>query len=69
MVQLVFVGTSKALNRQIQVYQHPLHSLDVILEKLQGDHIYSNVDLPDAYFQLELDDEAKKVCVMNTPFG
>ena len=62
-------GDFKALNQQIQVDQHPLPSLDEILEKLQGGTIFSKIDLADAYFQLELDDESKKVCVINTPFG
>ena len=43
--------------------------LDSLLEKLQGGKFYSKIDLADAYLQIELDDESKKLCVINTPFG
>ena len=62
-------GDYKALNRSIKVDQHPIPTLDVLLDKLQGGRFYSKIDLADAYLQLELDDEAKKLCVINTPFG
>ena len=62
-------GDYKALNRLIKVDQHPIPTLDVLLNKLQGGRFYSKIDLADAYLQLELDDEAKKLCVINTPFG
>ena len=62
-------GDFKALNQQISVDQHPLPKLDELMEKLQGGQYFSKVDLADAYLQLELDAEAKKLCVINTPFG
>ena len=62
-------GDFKALNQQIQIDQHPLPSLDEILHKLQGGCIFTKIDLADAYFQLELDDDAKNLCVINTQFG
>jgi hypothetical protein len=43
--------------------------LDEILFKLKGKKFFSKIDLSDAYLQMELDDEAKKICVINTPFG
>ena len=55
-------GDFKALNCRISV-DHQL------LKKLQGGQFYSKIDLADAYLQLELDDDAKKLCVINTPFG
>ena len=60
-------GDFKALNRCINVDQHT--TLDVLLEKLQGGQFYSKIDHADVYLQLELDEEAKKLCVINTPFG
>jgi len=39
------------------------------MEKLRGGVLFSKLDLADAYLQLELDENAKKVCVINTPFG
>ena len=62
-------GDFKPLNRHIQVDQHPIPTLDILMDKLQGGKFYSKIDLADAYLQIELDDEAKKLCVINTPFG
>ena len=59
-------GDFKALNRRISVDQHPIPTLDQLLEKLQGGQFYSKIDLADAYLQLELDDDAKKLCVIWT---
>ena len=62
-------GDFKGLNRNIDVDQHPIPTLDSLLEKHQGGKFYSKIDLADAYLQIELDDESKKFCVVNTPFG
>ena len=39
------------------------------MRKLRGGTFFSKLDLADAYLQLELDDNAKQVCAINTPFG
>ncbi|KAF6035044.1 hypothetical protein EB796_006640 [Bugula neritina] len=62
-------GDFKQLNQRISIDQHPLPKLDDLMEKLRGGVYFSKLDLADAYLQLELDDEAKKLCVINTPFG
>ena len=62
-------GDFKAINRRINIVQHPIPTLDVLLEKLQGGQFYSKIDLADAYLQLELDEGAKELCVINTPCG
>jgi len=62
-------GDFKGLNQQLQVDQHPLPSLDELMDKLRGGQYFSKIDLADAYLQLELDKEAKKLCVINTPFA
>ena len=41
----------------------------MLLEKLQGGQFYSEIDFANAYFKLELDKDAKKLQVINTPFG
>ncbi|XP_067936946.1 uncharacterized protein [Watersipora subatra] len=41
-------------------------TLEELLEKLRGGVHFSKIDLADAYLQLELDDNAKKLCVINT---
>ena len=62
-------GDFKGLNRNIDVDQYPIPTLDSLLEKLQGGKFYSKVDLTDAYLQIELDGVSKKLCVINMPFG
>jgi len=39
------------------------------MERLQGSQYFSKKVLADAYLQLELEDDTKKLCVINTPFG
>ena len=62
-------GDFKRLNQYISIDQHPLPKLDDLMEKLRGGQFFTKLDLADAYLQLELDDEAKQLCVVNTPFG
>ena len=62
-------GDYKQLNQRIMVDKHPLPKLDDLMRKLRGGTFFSKLDLADAYLQLELDDNAKQVCVINTPFG
>ena len=62
-------GDFKHLNRQLHIDQHPIPKIDELMAKLgKGEH-FSKIDLADAYLQLELEEEAKKLCVINTPFG
>lgn len=62
-------GDFKKLNQSISVDQHPIPKLDDLMTKIGGGRYYTKLDLADAYLQLELDDESKKLCVINTPFG
>ena len=62
-------GDFKQLNQRIAIDQHPLPRLDDLMEKLHGGQYFSKLDLADAYLQLELDEDSKKLCVINTPFG
>ncbi|KII74264.1 Retrovirus-related Pol polyprotein from transposon 17.6 [Thelohanellus kitauei] len=43
--------------------------MDKLLIKLLETNIFLKLDLSDAYFQLPLDDESKKLVVISTPFG
>ena len=62
-------GDFKQLNQRIAVDKHPLPKLDDLMTRLHGGTHFSKLDLADAYLQLELDNDAKRVCVINTPFG
>jgi hypothetical protein len=57
------------INPQIDVERYPIPRFEDLLSKLKGGKRFSKVDLSDAYLQLELDEEAKKLAVINTPFG
>ncbi|KII72154.1 Retrovirus-related Pol polyprotein [Thelohanellus kitauei] len=57
------------LNSQINTEQYPLPKIDDLLLKLKDTRVLSKIDLRDAYFQVELDEESKKLTVINTPFG
>jgi len=39
----------KALNRQLQADQHPLSTLDCIMERLQSGQYFSKIDFTDVY--------------------
>lgn len=62
-------GDFKRLNQCISIDQHPLPKLDDLMNRLRGGRFFTKLDLADAYLQLELEDDAKQLCVINTPFG
>ncbi|EGT42489.1 hypothetical protein CAEBREN_28442 [Caenorhabditis brenneri] len=47
---------------------HPLPTSEDIFGRLQG-KVFSQIDLRDAYLQVELDDESQKLAVINTHLG
>ncbi|KII65847.1 Transposon Ty3-I Gag-Pol polyprotein [Thelohanellus kitauei] len=57
------------LSSQLDIEQYPIHTMEELLLKLKDMNIFSKVDLSEAYFQLPLDEESRKVVVINTPFG
>ncbi|KFD49043.1 hypothetical protein M513_10091 [Trichuris suis] len=57
------------VNPQLEVNQFPIPRLEELLVKLQHGRHFSKIDLADAYLQIELDEESKKLMVVNTPFG
>ncbi|EFO87345.1 hypothetical protein CRE_31410 [Caenorhabditis remanei] len=59
---------SSGLNAALQDEHHPLPTSEDIFGKLKGS-IFSQIDLRDAYLQLELDEEAQKLAVINTHLG
>ena len=62
-------GDFVQVNQRCETQQHPLPQIDDLFSKLQGGKFFTKLDLSDAYFQIELDDDSKKICVINTPFG
>ena len=57
------------INPQICIDQHPIPSVDELLTHLNNGQKFTKLDLSDAYLQIELDDESKKLVVINTPLG
>lgn len=57
------------VNPEIISDWYPLPSLEELFASLSGATIFSKLDLSDAYHQVELDDDAKKLLVINTHRG
>ncbi|PIO61230.1 hypothetical protein TELCIR_17254 [Teladorsagia circumcincta] len=60
---------STGLNEALMLHQHPLPTSDDVLTKLNGGTTFTQIDLADAYLQVEVDDEAKEVLTINTHRG
>jgi transposase InsO family protein/predicted aspartyl protease len=57
------------INPQMWVDQHPIPSVDELLTRLNNGQKFTKLDLSDAYLQIELDEDSKKLVVINTPLG
>lgn len=57
------------LNKYLIPDRHPIPKIEDIFSKLRGGTLYSRIDLKEAYTQMELDDEAKKLCAWSTHRG
>ncbi|KAL3079404.1 hypothetical protein niasHT_033632 [Heterodera trifolii] len=60
---------STGLNNALLLNQHPLPLPKDIFSKLNGGRIFSQIDLKDAYLQVELDDKSKELCTIATHRG
>nr|CDJ93658.1 RNA-directed DNA polymerase (reverse transcriptase) domain containing protein [Haemonchus contortus] len=60
---------STGLNRALQSFDYPIPMPEDIFASLNGGTIFSQIDLSDAYLQLELSEESKKKVVINTHKG
>jgi hypothetical protein len=63
------VDYSTGLNDALQLHQHPFPVPEDIFATLNGGQVFSQIDLSDAYLQVELDDESKQLCNINTHRG
>ena len=57
------------INRCVEIKIYPLPTVEDIFAKLAGCSYFTKLDLNQAYQQLLLDDESKKLLVVNTPKG
>ncbi|PIO61805.1 reverse transcriptase, partial [Teladorsagia circumcincta] len=60
---------STGLNDALEQHQHPLPTPDDIFTKLNGGRYFSQLDLAEAYLQLEVDDDSKQLLTINTHQG
>lgn len=60
---------STGLNKSLNIHQYPLPTPESIFSVLNGGKHFSVLDFSEAYFQLELDEESKKLLVINTHKG
>ncbi|XP_037828856.1 uncharacterized protein K02A2.6-like [Lucilia sericata] len=59
----------QTVNPQLDMEQYPIPKLEDLLHKLRGGCKYSKINLSDTYFQIAMDEESKKILVVNTPLG
>ncbi|XP_037928846.1 uncharacterized protein K02A2.6-like [Teleopsis dalmanni] len=59
----------QAVNAQIDIEQYPLPIRESLFHKINCGQHFTKIDLKDAYLQMELDDEAKTIMVVNSPLG
>ena len=57
------------VNKNIRVDKYPLPRVEDIFATLGGSVVFSKIDLRNAYLQLELAEESKELCTLNTLKG
>uniref|UniRef100_A0A914I8I2 RNA-directed DNA polymerase n=1 Tax=Globodera rostochiensis TaxID=31243 RepID=A0A914I8I2_GLORO len=65
----VCIDFSTGLNNALELNRHPLPRPENIYAALNGAAYFSNLDLRDAYLQMELDTESQQLCALNTHRG
>ena len=63
------VDYSTGINDALQLHQHPLPVTEDIFATPNGDRVFSRIDISDSYLQVELDDDSKRLCNINTQRG
>ena len=48
---------------------YPIRDMEMIFHNLHGASYFGKIDLSDAYYQIDLDEEAKDICTINTSQG
>ncbi|EYB94088.1 hypothetical protein Y032_0175g486 [Ancylostoma ceylanicum] len=60
---------STGLNDALMLHQHPLPTVEDVFNTLNGGELFSQIDLADAYLQIEVDEESKELLTINTHRG
>jgi len=65
----IYADYSTHLNDALNADDHPIPNMEEIKTKLRGNTIFSQLDLPDAYLHLKLDNKSQKYTTINTHRG
>ena len=57
------------VNGKIKMDAYPIPSIETIFAKLKNAKVFAKLDLTSAYWQIELDEKAKELSVINTSKG
>ena len=57
------------INSSLVVDQYPLPLPEDLFATLEGGVLFTKLDLSQAYLQVELDEDSRSLCTINTPFG
>ena len=57
------------INGQVMDKDYPIPDMETIFHNLHGASYFGKIDLSDAYYQIELDEDAKETCTINTSQG
>lgn len=57
------------INKYLITDRHPIPRIDELFQSLRGGKHFTNLDLKQAYNQLELTDEARRMCAWSTHRG
>ena len=57
------------INGKVMDEDYPIPDMETIFHNLHGASYFAKIDLSDAYYQIELDEEAKDICTINTSQG
>ena len=57
------------INGRVMDEDYSIPDMETIFHNLHGASYFGQIDLSDAYYQIELDEDAKKICTINTSQG
>ena len=57
------------INGKVMDDGYPIPDMETIFHNLHGASYFGKIDLSDAYYQIELDEDAKEICTINTSQG
>ena len=57
------------INGKVMDEDYPIPDMETIFHNLHGASYFGRIDLSDAYYQIELNEDAKEICTINTSQG